>query len=129
MKVADRDDLTSGPILIAHSGAPLYSARTSSIREETHPEMTTTGRSNWQAALKTGLLLATLGGLLVGAGFLIGGPRIALLFLLFSIVINLGSWFFSDKIALAAARAQPVSEEEDPRLYQMVRDLTTRAGL
>jgi len=91
--------------------------------------MTTTGRSNWQAALKTGLLLATLGGLLVGAGFLIGGPRIALLFLLFSIVINLGSWFFSDKIALAAARAQPVSEEEDPRLYQMVRDLTTRAGL
>ncbi len=41
----------------------------------------------------------------------------------------MGSWFFSDKIALAAARAQPISEEEDPRLYQMVRDLTTRAGL
>ena len=41
----------------------------------------------------------------------------------------MGSWFFSDKIALAAARAKPVSEEEDPRLYQMVRDLTTRAGL
>src|SRR5262245_65779993 len=91
--------------------------------------MTTTGRSNWQAALKTVVLLATLGGILVAAGYLIGGPQTALLFLFISIAINLGSWFFSDKIALAAARAKPVSEEEDPRLYQMVRDLTTRAGL
>jgi heat shock protein HtpX len=91
--------------------------------------MTTTGRSNWQATLKTVVLLATLGGILVAAGYLIGGPQTALLFLFISIAINLGSWFFSDRIALAAARAQPVSEQEDPRLYQMVRDLTTRAGL
>ena len=91
--------------------------------------MTTTGRSNWQAALKTVILLSVLGGILVGAGYLIGGPQTALLFLFISVAINLGSWFFSDKIALAAARAKPVSEEEDPRLYQMVRDLTTRAGL
>jgi heat shock protein HtpX len=91
--------------------------------------MTTTGRSNWQAALKTVILLSVLGGILVGAGYLIGGPQTALLFLFISVAINLGSWFFSDRIALAAARAQPVSEQEDPRLYQMVRDLTTRAGL
>jgi heat shock protein HtpX len=91
--------------------------------------MTTTGRSNWQAALKTVILLSVLGGILVGAGYLIGGPQTALLFLFISVAINMGSWFFSDKIALAAARAKPVSEEEDPRLYQMVRDLTTRAGL
>jgi heat shock protein HtpX len=91
--------------------------------------MSTTGRSNWQAALKTVVLLAALGGLLVGAGYLIGGPQTALLFLFISVAINLGSWFFSDKIALAAARAKPVSQEEDPRLYEMVRDLTTRAGL
>jgi heat shock protein HtpX len=91
--------------------------------------MSTTGRSNWQAAFKTVLLLSVLGGLLVGAGYLIGGPQTALLFLFISVAINLGSWFFSDKIALASARAKPVSEEEDPRLYQMVRDLTTRAGL
>jgi heat shock protein HtpX len=91
--------------------------------------MTTTGRSNWQAALKTVVLLAALGGILVAAGYLIGGPQTALLFLFISIAINMGSWFFSDKIALASARAKPVSEEEDPRLYQMVRDLTTRAGL
>jgi heat shock protein HtpX len=91
--------------------------------------MTTTGRSNWQAALKTVVLLATLGGILVAAGYLIGGPSTALIFLFIAVAINMGSWFFSEKIALASARAKPVSEEEDPRLYQMVRDLTTRAGL
>jgi heat shock protein HtpX len=91
--------------------------------------MTTTGRSNWQATFKTVLLLSVLGGILVGAGYVIGGPSTALIFLFIAVIINMGSWFFSDKIALAAARAQPVSEEEDPRLYQMVRDLTTRAGL
>jgi heat shock protein HtpX len=91
--------------------------------------MTTTGRSNWQATLKTVVLLATLGGILVGAGYLIGGPSTALIFLFIAVAINMGSWFFSDRIAIAAARAKPISEEEDPRLYQMVRELTTRAGL
>lgn len=91
--------------------------------------MTTTGRSNWRAALKTVILLATLGGILVAAGYLIGGPTTALIFLFLAVLINMGAWFFSDKIAIAAARAKPVTEEEDPRLYQMVRDLTTRAGL
>src|SRR3954465_3970137 len=91
--------------------------------------MTTTGRSNWQAAFKTVLLLSVLGGILVGAGYLIGGPPTPILFLFIAVAINMGSWFFSDKIAIAAARAKPVSQEEDPRLYQMVQDLTTRAGL
>src|SRR5215211_4063750 len=91
--------------------------------------MSTTGRSNWQATLKTVVLLSALGGLLVGAGYLIGGPSTALIFLFIAVLINMGSWFFSDKLALRMARAQPVSEQEDPRLYQVVRDLTTRAGL
>jgi heat shock protein HtpX len=91
--------------------------------------MTTTGRSNWQATLKTVVLLSALGGILVGAGYLIGGPSTALIFLFIAVAINMGSWFFSDRIAIAAARAKAVSEEEDPRLYQMVRELTTRAGL
>jgi heat shock protein HtpX len=91
--------------------------------------MTTTGRSNWQATLKTVVLLSVLGGILVGAGYLIGGPSTAVVFLFIAVAINMGSWFFSDKIAIAAARAKPVSQEEDPRLHQMVQDLTTRAGL
>jgi heat shock protein HtpX len=91
--------------------------------------MTTTSRSNFAAAAKTGILLAALTGILVAAGYLIGGPQIAVLFLLFAALFNMGAWFFSDRIAIRASRAQPVSEQEAPRLYQMVRDLTTRAGL
>ena len=91
--------------------------------------MTTTKQSNFGAALKTTLLLAGLGGLLVVIGALIGGVQGASIFLVIALVINLGTYFFSDKIAIRAAGAKPVSEEEDPRLYEMVRDLTTRAGL
>jgi heat shock protein HtpX len=91
--------------------------------------MTTTKRSNFSAMIRTTVLLASLTGLLVVIGALIGGPKGAAGFLLIGAVLNIGSYWFSDRIALAAARAKPVSEQDAPRLYQMVRDLTTRAGL
>ena len=91
--------------------------------------MTTTRRSNLSATIRTTVLLAGLGGLLVVIGALIGGAQGATGFLVLALLFNLAMYFFSDKIALRAARAQPVSEQEDPRLYQMMRDLTTRAGL
>jgi heat shock protein HtpX len=91
--------------------------------------MTTTKRSTFGATLRTTILLATLSGLFVAIGFLIGGSSTALLFLFFAALLNMGSYFFSDKIALAMSRAKPISEEEAPRLYQIVRELTTRAGL
>jgi heat shock protein HtpX len=91
--------------------------------------MTTTKQSTFGATLRTTILFAALGGLLVVIGALIGGPQGAGLFLLFALVINLGSYFFSDKLALAASRAKPIDEAEAPRLYQMMRELTTRAGL
>jgi heat shock protein HtpX len=91
--------------------------------------MTTTRRSNFAAGLRTTLLLATLGGLLVVIGFAIGGAQTALIFLIFALLFNFGMFWFSDRIALASARAKPVSEQEAPRLYQMVRELTTRADL
>ena len=91
--------------------------------------MSTTKRSNFAAGLRTTILLATLTGLFVVIGFAIGGPETALLFLLFGAVFNLGAWWFSDKIALKMSGAKPISEQEAPRLYQMVRELTTRAGL
>jgi heat shock protein HtpX len=91
--------------------------------------MTTTRRSNFSAALRTTILLASLTGLLVVIGALIGGPDTALLFLIGAGVLNLGAYWFSDRIALAMARAKPISEQEAPRLYEIVRELATRADL
>ena len=97
--------------------------------KETHLTMTTTRRSNFAAGLRTTLLMATLAGLLVGIGAVIGGPDMAALFLGIALIINLGSWFFSDKIAIKMSGAKPVTEEQAPGLYQMVRELCTRADL
>jgi heat shock protein HtpX len=91
--------------------------------------MTTTKQSTWGATLRTTILFATLGGLLVVIGFAIGGPSTALIFLFIALAINLLSYFFSDKMALKMSGAQPIEESEAPRLYQIVRELTTRADL
>jgi heat shock protein HtpX len=91
--------------------------------------MTTTKRSTFAATLRTTILLATLSGLFVAIGFLIGGSSTALLFLFIAALLNLGSWFFSDKLALKMSGAKPIEESEAPRLYQIVRELTTRADL
>jgi heat shock protein HtpX len=91
--------------------------------------MSTTKRSNFAAGLRTTLLLAFMTGLFVVIGFAIGGAETALLFLFMGAVFNFGAYWFSDRIALRMSGAKPISEEEAPRLYQMVRELTTRAGL
>jgi heat shock protein HtpX len=91
--------------------------------------MTTTSRSNFAAGLRTTLLLATLTGILVVIGFAIGGKSTALIFLGIALVMNMGAYWFSDKIALRMSGAKPISEQEAPGLYQMVRELTTRADL
>jgi heat shock protein HtpX len=91
--------------------------------------MTTTKRSNFAATLRTTILMAVLGGLLVAIGFAIGGIKIASVFLAIALVMNFVAYWFSDKIALASARAKPLSEQEAPGIYQMVRELSTRAEL
>jgi heat shock protein HtpX len=91
--------------------------------------MTTTRKSNFSAGLRTLLLFATLGGLLVVIGALIGGAKGAAGFLVLALLLNLAFYWFSDKIALASAGAKPISEQEAPQLYEMVRELTTRARL
>jgi heat shock protein HtpX len=91
--------------------------------------MTTTRKSNFTAALRTTILMALLGGLLVAIGFLVGGVQGGAIFLGIALLMNLGAYWFSDKIALASAGAKPLSEQENPGLYQMVRELATRANL
>jgi heat shock protein HtpX len=80
-------------------------------------------------ALKTTLLLGLLTGFLLFVGQYFGGQNGMILALLFAGVMNFVSYFFSDKIALAMYRAQPVSREELPRVYQIVERLTQRIGI
>ncbi len=78
--------------------------------------------------LKTTALLAALGGLmvLIGSAF---GTSGAVIGLLLGLAFVGGSYWFSDRIAIKAARARPVSEAEAPELHAIVRDLAQRAGM
>ncbi len=78
---------------------------------------------------KTYVLLAALGGFLVLVGRQFLGPNGPMIGLGLGLLIVGGSYWFSDKMAIRAARAQPVTEQQAPRLYAMVRELTTRANL
>ncbi len=81
-----------------------------------------------QNNLKTFVLLAVLGGLMIGIGGLWGSGG-ALIGLAIGIVFVGGSYWFSDKLAIKAARAQPVTEAEMPEYYAIVRDLSARADM
>jgi heat shock protein HtpX len=79
--------------------------------------------------LKTAVLMATLGGLLVLLGYWFGGATMALIALGIAVVLNFGVYFFSDKIALRSARAVPVQEHELPNVYSIVRSLAQRENM
>jgi heat shock protein HtpX len=79
--------------------------------------------------LKTTILLAALTGLLLVIGQALGGQRGMEMALIFAAVMNLGSYFFSDKIALATSGAQPIEREENPRIYQIVERLAAKANI
>jgi heat shock protein HtpX len=79
--------------------------------------------------LKTTILLAGLTGALLAVGQLWGGEQGLVMALGIAAVMNLVSFFFSDKIALAMSGAQPVTREQAPRLYQVVDRLAAKANL
>ena len=78
---------------------------------------------------KTAFLLTLLTLLLMFLGRFFGGENGMLLALLIAAVMNFVSYFYSDKIALAMYRAQPVAREQLPRAYQTVERLTQKIGL
>ena len=79
--------------------------------------------------VKTTILLAGLTGVFLVIGQLWGGDSGLVIALVLAGVMNLGTYFFSDKIALSTSGAQPVSREEDPRIYQIVERLAGKAGI
>ena len=78
---------------------------------------------------KTTLLLTALTLLLVLAGEYYRGIDGAVVAFCIAAAMNFFSYFFSDRLALAMYRAQPVTREQMPRLYAVVERLTGRAGL
>ena len=77
-------------------------------------------------ALKTGLLLSLLTVLLVFIGRLLGGTSGAMAAFIVALLINLVSYWFSDKIVLAMYQAKPLSETEAPQAYRVVREIAFR---
>ena len=79
--------------------------------------------------LKTAGLLAGMGGLVMFIGAAIGGRGGLGVGLVIGLVMVGGSYWMSDKLAIASARAQEVSEADFPQYFAIVRDLTVRAGI
>jgi len=79
--------------------------------------------------LKTTLLLALLTGLIMGIGQFLGGSQGLIVAFAFAVVMNFGSYWFSDKLVLAMYGAKPVGINEAPDLYRIVQNLATRAHM
>jgi heat shock protein HtpX len=79
--------------------------------------------------MKTFVLMGLLTVLLVVIGNLLGGRGGMMLAFLFAIVMNFGSYWFSDKIVLRMYKAREITQADEPQLHGLVADLAQRAGL
>ena len=85
-------------------------------------QMSTVTKTNFNTRLRTWVLIAGLTGLLVGVGAVIGGGALYI-FVAIAIIMNLVGYWFSDKIAIKASKAQPVPEGQLPEVRAMVSEL------
>jgi len=79
--------------------------------------------------LKTTVLLAALTVLIVLIGKMFGGNQGMIIAFVFAVVMNFGSYWFSDKIVLRMYRAQELSPQEAPEIHQMVSELAQQGGM
>src|SRR5579863_6536432 len=79
--------------------------------------------------LKTTFLLAAMTGLFLAMGEFWRGQSGMIFALVLAAVMNVGAYFFSDKIAIASSGAQPISREDGPRIYQIVERLAGKANV
>jgi len=80
-------------------------------------------------ALKTALLLGLLTAVILWFGQFLGGSQGLMIAFVFAVIMNFGSYWFSDKIVLAAYGARPVEMNDAPDLYRVVQNLATRSGM
>ena len=79
--------------------------------------------------MKTFMLMLVLSMMLLLIGGIVGGQAGIIVALVFALVMNMGAYWFSDKIALGMTKSHPITEEEDPELYGIVREQARLAGL
>ncbi|MBW2993205.1 zinc metalloprotease HtpX [Candidatus Woesearchaeota archaeon] len=77
--------------------------------------------------IKTGVLLAALSGVLLLVGYLIGGYNGLTIALVFAVVLNFTTYWFSDKIVLAMYRAKPLKDA--PEIHSIVKEVSKEAGI
>jgi heat shock protein HtpX len=79
--------------------------------------------------LKTFFLLGLLSVLLIFVGGVLGGRQGIYMAFFFSLIMNGGAYFFSEKMALAASGAKPLERTKNPELYQMVQELSHKINI
>jgi heat shock protein HtpX len=79
--------------------------------------------------LKVGVLLVVMMGLFIAVGAMVGGKSGVLIAFGLAVLMNVGSFWFSDKIVLKMTGAQPVGPNEAPELYRMTEDLVRLANM
>ncbi len=79
--------------------------------------------------LKVVLLIASLSGLLMIVGYFLGKKKGVVIALILSILMNVGSYWYSDTIVLRMYNARPVSASQAPVLYEAVEALSAKAGI
>lgn len=79
--------------------------------------------------LKTVFLMTAMMILFLLVGYLLGGSTGMTIAFIFSLVMNFGTYWFSDKIVLSIYKAKEVNRETAPRLYTLVEELASRANL
>ncbi|WP_265445715.1 zinc metalloprotease HtpX [Flexivirga meconopsidis] len=78
--------------------------------------------------LKTAALFGGIWVILLGIGAVVAGGKLIWLFALIGVATTAYSYWNSDKLAIKAMRAYPVSEAQAPEMYRIVRELSTKAG-
>lgn len=79
--------------------------------------------------LKALILIVALSGILLLLGGLFGGTTGLIIALIFAIAMNIGSYWFSDKLALKMTGAKEVTPDEEPQLHRIVEEVSAMAGL
>lgn len=79
--------------------------------------------------MKTWVLMAALGGAFVLIGGAIGGTSGMVIAVGFAVLLNFATYWWADKMVIAMTRSKPVSEQEAPWLYEIVRRLTQKADM